>query len=115
MGIRSKKEDKPKPPKYQDYISLQEYNLRKKAWDEYYPKVKTSKTFLRYQEIRKALVKGDMTTVKRLANEAKRDMEDGTTDNKPPFPDPYIERFYKRVGVVEWDKEATIGEIFYPD
>ncbi len=88
-------------------ISLAEYNRRKAIWEEYYSKTKSSKAYSRLILQREALKEGDMATVKFLAEEARKEIENGESCGVPSFPDPEIEKQYKRLGVKEW-LEVTV-------
>lgn len=76
-------------------VSLNEYERRKNVWTGYYYKVSLSTSYKRFCEQRKALLGGDLVKVKKLALEAKHELENRKElIEKPHFPDPSITNIY---------------------
>lgn len=76
-------------------ISAGEFERRKQAWKDYFDKVHESRAYLRFKEQKEALLKGDLATVKRLAAEAKEDLNSKTDwIEKPHFPDTDWQHYY---------------------
>lgn len=112
MALRKTK-DKPKPkPTYKGYISEKDFKSRRKAWDDYYYQVLSTRAWRRFKKMREALKRRDLLTVKKLAREAFQQMADEAWELSPPkYPDPTIERRYRRLGVYEWDMERNSEEL----
>ncbi|GEM_PF-1676166 len=94
-------------------ITPYEFNRRKRIWDEYYAKVKTTHAYKRFIKQNEAFKNGDFVTVKRLALEAKQEIIDGKHELiKPTFPDPELERVYGRLGIRKEDIVSEAENIF---
>lgn len=109
MGIRTKKVESKTKSIYQEYTSLNDFYARRKAWVDYYAKVPTTRAYKRFKEGHEALKTGQMATIKLLAEEAREDLINDVRElTQPPYPDPELERRYKRLEVYEWDTETNI-------
>jgi len=112
MAQRVKK-DKAEPKTPDILISWNEFNRRKKIWEEYYKKVPETRAYKRFIEQKEALKKGNLDVVKRLAQEAKQQIIYGTSElSKPSFPDPEVEMVYGRLGIKKEDIVSKAQEIF---
>lgn len=91
-------------------ISNAEFLERKREYDEYYDKVRETRAYKRYQKQVEALHAGDIATVKKLAEEAKKQLADKDWDlAKPHFPDPDDQIKRKELGTTEY-YEARVEE-----
>jgi len=109
MAIIKRKTTEPKqqkPP--QELVTAAEFARRKRVWGEYYAKAQQSHSYQKFLEQRAAFKRGDMTTIRRIATEARGDLLNGNFLPKPLFPDPDLERVYGRLGIKEvWDKQQA--------
>lgn len=112
----------PKQEKQPDVvISLAELVNRRRAWGDYYERVRGTKAYKRFLLQREALDIGDFSRVKELSKEAGIQITNNSFElAQPVSKDPDIELRYKRLGVYEWMKNKNedaqkIEEVFGND
>jgi hypothetical protein len=104
MAQRTKQIKERSKPHYEYFLSWDDFNERKKIWQDYYIQVRTTRAYKRFVEQKDAMRRGDLKKVKELAQEAKKDrLNENWEIAKPKFPDPVIDRRNKKVGIYEWD------------
>lgn len=89
-----------------ELISASEFVRRTKVWKNHYKKIPESKNYKRLTRQMSALRKGDMDTFRKLARGEEKSIVNGNSNPKPPFPDPYFEQLYGRLGIKEnWENK----------
>ena len=82
-------------------LTLDVYYMRKKAWDEYYERVKNTEAYQNFQRQKKAFLEGDWATFKDIVKRSEEMLSDLTYCwlDKLPFPDPVVERQLGRLEI----------------
>jgi hypothetical protein len=79
-------------------IDNQELALRRRAWSQYYSKVRRSAACRRLFRMRAAFKSGNMELFWTLHQQNHQALIEDRTMATPPFPDPDIEMVYGRLG-----------------
>jgi hypothetical protein len=79
-------------------IDSQELALRKRAWSQYYSKVRRSTACRRFFKMKAAFKSGNMKLFCELHQQNHQALVEDRTMATPPFPDPDIEMVYGRLG-----------------
>ena len=104
----------------EDLIPDGELLARKKSWEDYYEKVRETRAYKRFYEMKELSKKvagtprenlknnEDWKKFKELKKEARQAIEDGTQELKTPeFPDPELEKVAGRGGTVSYWKSIV--------
>lgn len=108
-----------------EIISLEEFSIRQKAWDEYYEKVKDTKVYILHLKIREAYklkTKSIQNNFKELLEENRKIMlEEQYELTKPNFEDPTIAQLNNKLGIDSFwksqiEQARIVGrEVVYKD
>lgn len=79
-------------------IDNQELALRRRAWSQYYSKVRRSTACRRFFKMKAAFKSGNMKLFWTLHRQNHQALIEDRTMSTPPFPDPDIEMVYGRLG-----------------
>lgn len=104
-----------------EIITSDEYDKRVKAYEKIYEDARKSKAFERYQKMREAWKAKKWDEVKKLKEEAHKEVMENEREDPLPYPDPDIAKMKGELGVKEfWEQQIKKAiedgkEIVYPN